>query len=81
MANSIASQAGASAAGGDPYCYVPGKPFSEYGAEQIAQQVENGEAAIISHVSSASAGSFDFDNILSLAVPHWETRWAPGVTC
>jgi Domain of unknown function (DUF4157) len=81
MGNSIASQAGAAVAGGDAYCYIPGKPFSEYGAEQIAEQVENGEAPIISHVSSVSAGSIDLDNILSLAVPRWETRGAPGVSC
>jgi hypothetical protein len=81
MANSIASQAAAAAVGGDSYCYIPGRPFSTYGAEQIAEQVENGEAPIISHVSSVSAGAFDVDNILSLAVPHWETRGAPGVRC
>ena len=81
MANSIQSQAAASAVGGDPYCYIPGRAFAAYGAEQIAQQVENGESAIISHVSSVSSGAFDMDNIIGLAAPHWETRGAPGVRC
>ena len=83
MLNSLASQAAAEAIGGgaSAYCYVPGKPFSQYGAEQIAQQVENGVSAIISHISSVSAGAIDAANIASLSVPRWETRGSPGVTC
>jgi hypothetical protein len=81
MANSIASQAAASVAGGDAYCYIPGRSFTEYGAEQIAEQVENGEAPIVSHVSSFSRGSIDIENIVGLSIPHWETRGAPGVRC
>ncbi|EFH84857.1 DUF4157 domain-containing protein [Ktedonobacter racemifer] len=83
MVNSIASQAAAGAIGGgaSAYCYVPGKPFGQYGAEQIAQQVENGVSAIISHISSVPAGTVDAENVASLSVPHWEKRGSPGVTC
>lgn len=81
MANSIASQGAAYAAGGDAYCYIPGKPFGDYGAEQIAEQVENGEAPIITHVSSVAAGATDSENVRSLNLPRWEKRGAPGVKC
>jgi hypothetical protein len=81
--NSIASQAAAAIAGGNAsaYCYKPGKRFWLYAAEQIAQQVENGEASIVSHVKSVSAGSTDLANIVSLSVPRWERRGATGVRC
>lgn len=81
MANSLASQAAATAAGASAYCYIPGKWFGFYGAEQIAQQVEKGEAPIISHVASASPGGVDLANIASLALPHWEKSGSPGVKC
>lgn len=81
MANSIASQAAAGVAGASAYCYIPGKWFGSYGAEQTAQQVENGEAPIISHVASASPGGIDVANIASLALPHWEKSGSPGVRC
>jgi len=81
MVNSIASQAGAALAGGSAYCYVPGKYFGLYGAEQIAEQVEKGESAIIAEVASASPGATHLGNVLSLQVPHWETRGDPGVKC
>jgi len=83
MANSIASQAAAAAAGGSAsaYCYVPGKWFGLYGAEQIAQQVERGEAPIVAEVSSAARGSTHLGNVASLAAPHWENRGGPGVSC
>jgi len=29
------------------YAYLPGKAFDQYGAEQIANSVEHGEAAIV----------------------------------
>lgn len=88
-ANSIASQALASISGEDAYCYRPGKPFSSYAAEQIAESVENGfrgtggphEAAIISHIASVPAGRVDGQNTLSLIVPRTEKRGAPGVIC
>ncbi len=78
MVNSIASQA---AAGSDAYCYKPGKWFGFYAAEQIAQQVENGEAPIVSHVKSVSPGTPDFANMVSLTVPRWETHGTSGVRC
>lgn len=83
MVNSIESQSAAGVIGGgtSAYCYVPGKPFGQYGAEQIAQQVENGVSAIISHISSVSAGAVDADNVASLKLPRWEKRGNPGVTC
>jgi hypothetical protein len=83
IGNSLSSQALASAAGGaaSPYCYVPGKSFGSYGAEQIAQQVERGEPAIRAHVSSVGVSAWDLANIASLSVPRWETRGAPGVRC
>ena len=81
MSNSIQSQAAAAATGGSSYCYIPGKPFGAYGAEQIAEQVENGEAPIIAHVSSVSPGAVDPENVAGLSVPHWETSGAPGVKC
>jgi hypothetical protein len=83
MVNSIASQAAAAVAGGgaSAYCYVPGKWFGLYGAEQIAEQVENGEAPIVAEVSSAAAWSTHLGNVASLAAPHWEVRGGPGVKC
>ena len=81
MVNSIASQAAAEVAGASAYCYVPGKAFGLYGAEQIAQQVERGESAIVSEVASVSPGMPHAGNLISLAVPRWETRGDPGVKC
>lgn len=63
-----------------PYAYVRGKPFKGYGAEQIANQVEHGEPAIISHMASVSAGVVDPDNVAGLTAPAGiEDRRAPGV--
>lgn len=81
MVNSVLSQGGAAAAGGDAYCYVPGTWFGSYAAEQIAEQAEDGVSAVTSHMSAASAGSTDVANIASLAVPRWETRGTAGVVC
>lgn len=81
MANSLGSQAGAAAAGGSPYCYVPGKPFGSYGAEQIAKQVEQGVPEIVAHVREVAAGKWDTDNVRSLTIPRWEKPGDPGVTC
>jgi hypothetical protein len=81
MGNSVASQAAAAATGGDSYCYVPGKAFGDYGAEQVANQVEKGVAAIVGHVKGVSAGSWDLENIRGLSIPRWETPGAPGVVC
>jgi len=81
MVNSIASQAGASAAGASAYCYVTGKWFGLYAAEQIAEQAEDGITAIRSHMRSVGAGSTDAANVASLAVPRWEVSGGPGVSC
>lgn len=81
MTNSVLSQGAASVAGGSAYCYVPGKPFKEYAAEQIANQAEKGVASIRSHMSSVAKGSVDPDNVASLSVPRWEKAGAPGVVC
>jgi|GEM_PF-2770634 len=79
MVNSLASQAAAAAAGGSAYCYLPGKPFWAYAAEQIAKQVEHGVPEIVAHVRAVAAGGRDADNIRSLTVPRWELPDTPGV--
>jgi hypothetical protein len=81
MVNSVESQAAAALVGGDPYCYIPGKPFFSYAAEQIAESVENGEPAIIAHMAGVAAGATDPANVLGLSLPQWEKRGAPGVKC
>lgn len=81
MANSLASQAAAAAAGGSAYCYLPGKPFRAYGAEQIAKQVEHGVPAIVAHIRAVAAGRRDLENIRGLTIPRWEKPDAPGVVC
>ncbi len=81
MTNSVESQAAASLAGGTSYCYIPGKSFDSYAAEQIARQVEKNEAPIVAHVSSVSAGAVDPENVKSLKIPRWETPGKPGVLC
>jgi hypothetical protein len=81
MANSVSSQAAAGVAGGSAYCYVPGKWFGEYAAEQVAQQSERGVSAVRSHMRSISAWMPDPANIVSLSIPRWETPGSPGVSC
>jgi hypothetical protein len=61
------------------YAAVPGSPFTSYGAEQIANQVEHGVAAIVSHVSSVPAGARDAANETSLATARVGDRRTPGV--
>lgn len=78
ITNSLSSQV---KWGGDCYCYVPGKPFGEYGAEQIAQQVQRGEAAIRAHVKSVAVGAVDPDNVTSLATPRGEPPGTAGRKC
>jgi peptidoglycan hydrolase-like protein with peptidoglycan-binding domain len=72
MVNAVASQALAAVLGQDAYKYTPGKAFGLYAAEQIAQQVEDGVTAVISHVKSAVMGLPDAGNIVSLSVPRCE---------
>jgi hypothetical protein len=57
----------------------PPKAFGDYAAEQIAQQVARGVAAIVTHVKSVAAGAVDPDNVTSLSVARVEDRRRPGV--
>jgi hypothetical protein len=79
MINAVASQAVASLFGGDAYAYIPNRPFASYGAEQVAQQVENSKAAIINHIRAVPANIPDPTNLPSPGLPRWETPGAPGV--
>lgn len=92
MRNSMINQAAAAALSAigqeaSAYAYIPGKPFAEYGAEQIAEQVEdsyNGTGsptpAISRHVRSVAAGVADPDNEASLSVSTaFERRSTTGV--
>lgn len=82
MSNSVSSQSAAGkVAGGSAYCFIPGKAFSEYGAEQGAQMVERGIPAARSHVSGVAAGAVDPDTVAGLSAPHYEVKGAPGVMC
>jgi peptidoglycan hydrolase-like protein with peptidoglycan-binding domain len=92
MQNSLFNQAAAEAlnAIGQPasaYAYIPGKPFREYGAEQIAEQIEdsyNGTGrptpTIVPHVRSVAVHAADADNEASLTVlTGFERLSTPGV--
>jgi peptidoglycan hydrolase-like protein with peptidoglycan-binding domain len=86
MENAVASQGLAEAANllagvssFSAYGYRPGKPFGEYAAEQIAQQAQRGEAAIISHMKGVAAWAVDGDNDTSLKTPRIEDTSSPGV--
>lgn len=57
-----------------PYAYEPGNSFGDYGAEQIAQQVQRNESAIVTHVKSVAAGKHDASNATSLATPRIADR-------
>lgn len=56
------------------YAYRPGNTFGSYGGEQIAQQIERKEAAIVSHVVSKPAGSTDLANVGSVGPDHIRTE-------
>lgn len=92
MSNSIKSQAMAEASNlalsvllkkkvkaFSAYAYRPGKKFSEYAAEQIAQQAMNGETAIVAHMKSVAAGKVDPENDTGLSTPQIEDTRSPGV--
>jgi len=86
MANSVESQGLAEAANFtlrvksfDSYGYRPMKKFSEYAAEQIAQQAMNGEVPILLHMRSIPAWRVDPENVTSLATPRIEDTSVPGV--
>jgi peptidoglycan hydrolase-like protein with peptidoglycan-binding domain len=80
-----AAAAAAAAEDSDAYAYVPGKPFGDFGAEQIAEQVEDfyvGSktlAPIVSRISAASPNTDDPENIRGLATPRFERKSTPGV--
>lgn len=61
------------------YAYVPGKPFGEYAAEQIAEQVEAGETAIVDHVRSRFRRFKDAANAMSLATPRVQSWYEEKV--
>jgi len=61
-----------------PYAYIPGKAFSEYAAEQIAQQVEKGVAPIVAHIANVPFGQ-DPDNETGLATARCENKTVAGV--
>ncbi len=73
------------------YAYVPGKPFGEYGGEQIAQQIEDYYFAPISstiktqikkfvdHIQSLPARAPDPDNIQSLSKIRYAHKSFPNV--
>ena len=87
MVNAVKSQALEEAANLLPgssksfsaYGYRPGKPFAEYGAEQIAQQAMRGEAPIVAHMSSVAVGAVDPDNVAGLKTARIEDTSLPGV--
>jgi len=84
----IAAGASAAAAAEDvsAYAYMPGKPFDEYAAEQIAEQVEDRYTpkgaptpAVIAHISSLSAHARSPDNERSLTITSFHRKSTPGV--
>ena len=92
MSNSVKSQAMAGAANlamsallkkkvtsFSAYGYRPGKKFSEYAAEQIAQQAMNGETAIIAHMKAVAPGKVDPENDTGLSTPQIEDTSVSGV--
>jgi hypothetical protein len=92
MSNSIKSQAMAEASNlalsvllkkevkaFSAYAYRPGKKFSQYAAEQIAQQAMNGETAIVAHMKAVAAGKVDPENDTGLSTSQIEDTRSPGV--
>ena len=59
------------------YAWVPGRPFSSYGAEQIAQAASNGDGAVITHMRGVPANATDSE--LTLTIPRIEDWMKPGV--
>jgi outer membrane protein OmpA-like peptidoglycan-associated protein len=94
MKNSVACQLGAMALEKtlgitvSAYAYIPGKPFGDYAAEQIAQQVEHtftGGGAptptIIGVIRSVAPNAPSADNKASLGVMTGFHVCMPGVIC
>ncbi len=61
------------------YAFVPGKPFGEYAAEQIANAVEHGVSTIVSHIKSVGLGAIDSDNQTSLGAMRIGDRRTPSI--
>jgi hypothetical protein len=78
-ANALISQADAAIHGGSAYAFIPGRFFSLYGAEQIAQQVQRGKTDVIDHVKLFPKNVPDPTNIPVPGVPFWEVEGAPNV--
>jgi outer membrane protein OmpA-like peptidoglycan-associated protein len=84
----LARIAAAAAAAEDvsAYAYIPGRPFADYAAEQIAEQVEDtyrgrsGPApAIVATIRSVAANARSVDNEKSLGVTSFHRKSTPGV--
>ena len=56
------------------YGYRPGAAFESYGGEQIAEQIEKGENAILARIVSVPAGLTDGANVRSLLPTHIRTE-------
>jgi len=68
------------------YAYIPGRPFTDYAAEQIAQQIEDGyrrvgspTPAVLTTIRSVGANARSFDNEKSLGVTSFHRKSRPGV--
>jgi outer membrane protein OmpA-like peptidoglycan-associated protein len=80
---------GSAAAGAEDssaYAYVPGKPFSGYAAEQIAQQIEDAYSrlgrptpSVTAIVRSIAMNVPSLDNVGSLTTISFERKSTPGV--
>jgi hypothetical protein len=77
--NALISQADAAIHGGSAYAFIPGRFFSLYGAEQIAQQVQRGKTDVIDHVKVFPKNVPDPTNIPVPGLPFWEVVGAPNV--
>jgi peptidoglycan hydrolase-like protein with peptidoglycan-binding domain len=78
--------AAASAESTSSYAYIPGRPFADYAAEQIAQQVEHGHLGlpsatpiVLSTIKSVAMNARSVDNEKSLGVTAFHRKSTPGV--
>ena len=63
----------------DAYAYHPSTTFSSLAAEQMASAIENGEAAIVSHVKSIGQNVVDPSCVTALSSPRIADHRLPGV--
>ncbi len=67
------------------YAYIPGKDFDKYGAEQIAQQVEDDylgtrlNTIITNIIKSVAINTRSIENEVSLSIIRFERKSAPNV--